>query len=191
MSDLIEVLPKATKNFAAAIAADPVDRPLLQKKVHEAEQLADEQLSAFVTQVGDTFITPFDREDLLNIAERFDDAFDALDYTVDLLVQFELDNLPKQFTECAMSLNEMAELTVTAASIIKKPKKFRKIWDDVSELENRMDGLHSQLVVEILSGKYEVFRALQMKEIADHVEHTANLIDTFVFSIAATAIKET
>ena len=191
MSDLIEVLPTATKYFAAAIAADPEERPALQALVHEAEETADRHLAALLTKIEDTFITPFDREDLLSIAEMFDDAFDRLDYTVELLVRFDLAELPPGYTKFADTLHTMAELTVTAASVIKKPKKFRSIWDEVSALENALDTLHADLVVETLSGNFDVFRALQLKEIADQMEDTSNLIDAFVVSIARTAIKET
>ena len=85
----------------------------------------------------------------------------------------------------------MAELVTLAVELIKKPKKFRKHWDDITAIENRLDTRHNEIIADLLSGDYEVFKALKLKAVADTIEHTANMMDEFVRSIARTAIKET
>ena len=191
MSGLAAGLPRATALFAEALAVDSKQRTEILIAINKVEQEADDRHAAFLTRVEDTFITPFDREDLLSIAELLDDVIDALDHTVDLLVRFELDDLPKNFLNCADDLNEMAELVTVAVEVIKKPKKFRKHWDDITAIENRLDTRHNEIIAELLSGDYEVFEALKLKAVADTIEHTANMMDEFVRSIARTAIKET
>lgn len=191
MSDLAAGLPKATSLFAEALAVNAKQRTEVLIAINKVEQEADDRHAAFLTRVEDTFITPFDREDLLSIAELLDDVIDALDHTVDLLVRFELDELPKNFLNCADDLNEMAELVTLAVELIKKPKKFRKHWDDITAIENRLDTRHNEIIADLLSGDYEVFKALKLKAVADTIEHTANMMDEFVRSIARTAIKET
>lgn len=191
MTDLAAGLPKATALFAEALAVDSKQRTEILVSINKVEQEADDRHAAFLTRVEDTFITPFDREDLLNIAELLDDVIDALDHTVDLLVRFELDELPKGFLNCADDLNEMAELVTLAVEVIKKPKKFRSHWDDITAIENRLDTRHNEIVADLLSGDYEIFLALKLKAVADTIEDTANMMDDFVRSIARTAIKET
>lgn len=191
MSDLAAGLPKATSLFAEALAVNAKQRTEVLIAINKVEQEADDRHAAFLTRVEDTFITPFDREDLLSIAELLDDVIDALDHTVDLLVRFELDELPKNFLNCADDLNEMAELVTLAVELIKKPKKFRKHWDEITAIENRLDTRHNEIIADLLSGDYEVFKALKLKAVADTIEHTANMMDEFVRSIARTAIKET
>ena len=191
MSDLAAGLPKATSLFAEALAVNAKQRTEVLIAINKVEQEADDRHAAFLTRVEDTFITPFDREDLLSIAELLDDVIDALDHTVDLLVRFELDELPKNFLNCADDLNEMAELVTLAVELIKKPKKFRKHWHDITAIENRLDTRHNEIIADLLSGDYEVFKALKLKAVADTIEHTANMMDEFVRSIARTAIKET
>lgn len=191
MTDLAAGLPKATALFAEALAVDAAQRTEILVTINKVEQEADDRHAAFLTRVEDTFITPFDREDLLSIAELLDDVIDALDHTVDLLVRFELDELPKNFLNCADDLNEMAELVTVAVEVIKKPKKFRKHWDDITAIENRLDTRHNEIIADLLSGDYEVFKALKLEAIADTIEDTANMMDEFVRSIARTAIKET
>ncbi len=191
MTDLAAGLPKATALFAEALAVDAAQRTEILVTINKVEQEADDRHAAFLTRVEDTFITPFDREDLLSIAELLDDVIDALDHTVDLLVRFELDELPKNFLNCADDLNEMAELVTVAVEVIKKPKKFRKHWDDITAIENRPDTRHNEIIADLLSGDYEVFKALKLEAIADTIEDTANMMDEFVRSIARTAIKET
>ncbi len=191
MSGLAAGLPKATALFAEALAVDSKKRTEILIAINKVEQEADDRHAAFLTRVEDTFITPFDREDLLSIAELLDDVIDALDHNVDLLVRFELDELPKNFLNCADDLNEMAELVTLAVELIKKPKKFRKHWDEITAIENRLDTRHNEIIADLLSGDYEVFKALKLKAVADTIEQTANMMDEFVRSIARTAIKET
>ncbi len=191
MSGLAAGLPKATALFAEALAVDSKKRTEILIAINKVEQEADDRHAAFLTRVEDTFITPFDREDLLSIAELLDDVIDALDHNVDLLVRFELDELPKNFLNCADDLNEMAELVTLAVELIKKPKKFRRHWDEITAIENRLDTRHNEIIADLLSGDYEVFKALKLKAVADTIEQTANMMDEFVRSIARTAIKET
>lgn len=191
MTDLAEALPKATKLFEQALESSPKQRREVGAQISKIERDADERHAAFLTRVEDTFITPFDREDLLSIAELLDDVIDSLDHTVDLLIRFELDGLPKAFLACAQDLDSMGNIVPRAMEVIKKPKKFRKLWDDITTLENQLDTRHNEIIAELLSGKYQIFEAMKLKEIADEVEHAANLMDDFVRSIARTAIKET
>ena len=191
MTDHVAMLPEATRLFAAILAAGAPDRAALLTELNTIEQRADDHMAGLLTKIEDTFITPFDREDLLSTAELLDDAIDGLDQTADLLVRFELKKLPQSFIACSADLQEMADLTVVAAQIIKKPKKFRKQWDAVSELENRLDTRHAEIIADVLSGDRDVFEAMKLKDLAESIEHIANLIDHFVVSIARTAIKET
>lgn len=190
MTGLVAGLPESTALFVEALESSSKKRPGVLERLHKAETDADARNTVFLTKVEDSFITPFDREDLFSMAEWLEDVIDTLDHGVDLLIRTELDELPKAFLQGAHDLNEMANLSTEAVELIKKPKKFRTVWDSINDLENRMDERHNEVLADLYSGKYEVFEALKMKLIQDTIEDSANNLDRFVRTLARTAIKE-
>lgn len=191
MTDLVAGLPECAEIYVEALESPQDKRPLVLQKMNKAEARADKRQDEFLERVAETFITPFDREDLLSMAEVLDDTIDLLDHCVDLLVRLEIDELPKSFITCARDLHEMCVLAAGAVEVIKKPKKFRTQWHEASAVENRMDTRHNEITADLLNGKYEIFKALKLKEIADTTENAANMLDEFLRSLARAAIKET
>lgn len=124
------------------------------------------------------------------MAESADDFIDTLDHALDLVVRFELGSLPTSFEEGAYDLVLMAEKSVAAVELIKKPKKLRATWQEISDLENTMDVRYNETIAKLYSGDFEVFEALRLKNVADAMEKAADTLDVFARSLARTAIKE-
>ena len=190
MTGLVAGLPETARLFSEALETAQNNRPPVIARMHKAEAEADERHLEFLTKVGDTFITPFDREDLFSMAEVLEDVIDTLDHGADLLVRCELGELPKPFIVGAQDLDEMATLAAEATELIKRPKKFRSVWDDVTTIENRMDERNNEIIADLFSGRHDIFLALKLKVIAETIEDSANMLDRFVRTLARTAIKE-
>lgn len=190
LAKLVEQLPVAAQLFLDAVESGKKKRPDMLEEMHRMEQKADEQHLKFLDKVGDSFITPYDREDLFAMAESADDFIDTLDHALDLVVRFELGSLPTSFEEGAYDLVLMAEKSVAAVELIKKPKKLRATWQEISDLENTMDVRYNETIAKLYSGDFEVFEALRLKNVADAMEKAADTLDVFARSLARTAIKE-
>ncbi len=191
MTKLAADLPEAAEIFAQALEASAAERPALAKRLNEIEEAADDRYRKFLEKIANTFITPFDREDLVSMAEVLDDIIDTFDHSVDLLVRFELDELPKPFIENAHDLVAMCNLARDGIELIKKPKKLRGIWVQLSELENNADRRYHEILTEILNGDTDIFVAMKLKVLADTLEEIANHLEGFVRALAVAAIKET
>lgn len=190
LARLVEQLPAAAQLFYDAVNSSKKKRPEILESLHQIEQAADEQQLKFLDKVGDSFITPYDREDLFAMAESCDDFIDILDHALDLIVRFKIGSLPKSFEEGAYDLQLMAEKAVEALELIKKPKKLRTTWQEISSLENAMDVRYNETLAKLYGGDYEVFEALQLKNIADAMEKAADTVDVFARTLARTSIKE-
>ena len=79
--------------------ADGTDREAVAKRMREAEHAADETTHAIVRRVNSTFVTPFDREDIYNLASGLDDVMDMMDEAVDLILLYEVAHLPGELSE--------------------------------------------------------------------------------------------
>jgi len=191
MTGLVAVLPEATSIFRKALKSSQVDLPAVAKQMHKAELESDDRHEAFLTKVAATFITPFDREDLLDMAETLDAFVDHLDHAVDLLVRFEFKELPQAFLDGADDLDAMANIAASAVEVIKKPKKFRPLWGEVDAIEDRMDMRNNEVLADVLSGRHDPLTAMKLIKIQDAIEDCANMLEGFVTALARAAIKET
>ena len=80
----------------AAMLDQNVDRASIAEKMREAEHQADETTHAIIRRVNSTFVTPFDREDIYRLASNLDDVMDFMEETVDLIVLYEISELPSE-----------------------------------------------------------------------------------------------
>ena len=73
-------------SLLAEMLSDTSDRPSIVERMREEEHLADEATHDIIKRVNSTFVTPFDREDIYNLASRLDDVVDFLEAAADLIV---------------------------------------------------------------------------------------------------------
>ena len=59
--------------------------------VRDIEHANDEITHEVMRRLNSTFVTPFDREDIYDLASRLDDVMDYLEAAADLIVLYELD----------------------------------------------------------------------------------------------------
>src|SRR4028119_2420773 len=83
----------------AEMLVEGSDRKATAKRMREAEHRADETTHEIVRRVNTTFITPFDREDIYSLASGLDDVMDFMEEAVDLVLLYEVDDLPADVAE--------------------------------------------------------------------------------------------
>ena len=89
-----EQLVKGVDILSSLYAASPEERVALRDTLHEVEHRGDELNHEVIQRINQSFITPFDREDLSTLAAHLDDCMDLLDEAGDLIVLYGLGDLP-------------------------------------------------------------------------------------------------
>src|SRR6478735_6242067 len=90
------------------------DRSAIATRMREAEHQGDEITHAIVRKVNTTFVTPFDREDIYRLAAGLDDVMDFMEEAVDLVLLYEIEELPSELANQVEVLQRTAELTADA-----------------------------------------------------------------------------
>lgn len=183
-------LPEATDVFLELVRVDPGGRQALAERMHEVEAAADVRYLALLRKVGQSFITPYDREDIFEMVEALDDVVDQLDHAAHLLARFDLGELPPEFVVNAKSLREMAELSQQTVDLIKKPEKLLDVLIAINALANEMDARYRDLLVDLLSDA-KARDVIKIKVIADCVADATIKLDHFGRAVGVMAIKET
>jgi predicted phosphate transport protein (TIGR00153 family) len=81
------------------------------KQIFEREAEADEITRQILTAVRRTFITPFDRTDIQDLATSMDDAIDQMNKTAKIITLFEVRSFEPQ-------MQQMSEIILQAANLV-------------------------------------------------------------------------
>src|SRR5688572_32300050 len=94
--------------------SESADHEFVAKSMREAEHAADETTHSIIRRVNSTFVTPFDREDIYNLASGLDDVMDMMDEVVDLVLLYEVKDLPAELSTQVDVIQRCAEITSEA-----------------------------------------------------------------------------
>ena len=165
-----------------------IDGPLqlVRNEEHEADKLAHEALD----RLDRTFITPFDREDIYTLAGSLDDIMDYLEEAVDLVVLYNVEELPKGVEQQIEVLARAAELTAEAMPNLRTMSNLTEYWIEVNRLENQADQIHRKLLAQLFNGKYDAIEVLKLKQIVDVLEEAADAFEHVANTVETIAVKE-
>lgn len=189
--DLAQLLPEAAEAFTELLKAPRGARITVASTLHDIEERADEVHDQLVKKVGDTFITPYDREDIYLMLASLDDIFDRFDDTAKLLVAFDLDEFPNKLILAAAELEGMCEAVVKAVPLIKETRKMAEVRSEMKGHEHRLDDLYCSFVVEALAPGADPITSMRLMVAADTIEEVAAEVESFGRALRVMAIKET
>jgi predicted phosphate transport protein (TIGR00153 family) len=166
------------------------DREALAHKMREAEHAADESTHEIMRRVNSSFITPFDREDIYALASSLDDCMDEMDAAVDLIVLYQLDELPERVSGQVEVLVRMAELTAEAMPKLRSMNDLTEYWIEINRLENQADQLYRRLLAELFNGDLKATAIMKLKEVVDELEAAADAFEKVAHMVESIAVKE-
>ena len=187
-------LEKAVKLFAEIARTSSLEErrvKVLELKAveHDGDMITREVFDA----LNQSFITPFDRDDLQSIAIDLDNILDYLEGAAQYLVLFELHESPDALRQFADILVKMVQEIDTATSLmwdLANEKKVRETVVKVSELENQADALHNTVVADLFkaTGRNPV-EILKWREVYSSLEEAADACRDYSNILANVVVK--
>ncbi|MFC8798646.1 DUF47 domain-containing protein [Promicromonospora sp. NPDC057138] len=184
-------LVRGASLLAELLGADKAGREKLADEMHDVEHLADDATHSIMRRLNQTFITPFDREDISGLASALDDCMDEMDEAADLIVLYKVDALPDRVSELVQVLQRCAELTADAMPRLRSMDKLADYWVEVNRLENQADKLHRKLIAQLfddLAG--DPVQLMKLKEIVEVLENAADSFEKVANMVETIALKE-
>ncbi|MBW8770653.1 MAG: DUF47 family protein [Gemmatimonadetes bacterium] len=177
-------------DLLAEMCKTGADRPVLAKQLREVEHASDEITHTVMRQLNSTFVTPFDREDIYRLANRLDDVMDFMEAAADLVVLYELGELPPENVRVVEVLQRAARLTAEAMPRLKDMKDLDAYWIEVNRLENEADQIYRRTVARLFNGEYDALTALKLKDVADELEAAADALEDVADAVETITVKE-
>jgi predicted phosphate transport protein (TIGR00153 family) len=195
-----ELLAKDTANLVrgARLFVDIAGSSLEQRRVKHVELKALEHDGDGITRqifdaLNSTFITPFDREDIRELATDLDDILDYLEAVAHNLVLFELEESPEALRRFADILVEMAQEIDRMTALIwdmANERKIQKAIVHISDLENQADRLYGTVIADLFKGNGKnPLEILKWKEVYEGLEDACDECKDFTHAVGNVLVK--
>jgi predicted phosphate transport protein (TIGR00153 family) len=183
-------LVRGAELLTELLGAEKADRRAIATKLREAEHDADEATHTIMRNLNQTFVTPFDRDDIYGLASRLDDCMDAMEEAGDLVVLYELGALPELVITQVDVLRRCAELTADAMPRLRSMKNLTEYWVEINRLENEGDRTYRKLVAQLFNDGLEPITAMKLKDVVDTLEAAADGFERVANMVETIALKE-
>lgn len=170
------------------------ERGELRDRLHQVEHQSDDINHTLINKLNQTFITPFDREDISHLASRLDDCMDLIDEAGDLLVLYGLSSIPQpidSLLEVQIDvLSRCAAATAENMPALKKPRELRDYWVEINRLENEGDQAYRRTLKHLFDSGLDPVTIIKLKDIVEVLEECTDAFEDLGNSIEAIAVKE-
>jgi predicted phosphate transport protein (TIGR00153 family) len=166
------------------------DRKDIAEKMRAAEHAGDEVTHAIMRELNESFITPFDREDIYRLASSLDDVMDAMEAAVDLVVLYQIVELPPEVADQVDVIERAAELTAAAMLQLRSMKDLSEFWIELNRLENQADQIYRRLLARLFGGDFDAMTVMKLKEVVDQLEGAADAFEHVANTVETIAVKE-
>ena len=148
------------------LGADRPTRKELGKAIAEAEHAADDATHTIMRRLNQTFVTPFDRDDIYTLASSLDDCMDFMEEAADLIVLYKVDDLPPRVSDQVQVLQRAAELTAEAMPRLRSMDSLSEYWVEVNRLENQADKIHRKLLAQLFDEVTDPIQLMKVKAVS-------------------------
>ena len=157
----------------------------IKKVEHEADGLTHE----VITKINKSFITPFDREDIHELASHLDDVIDLIDGTARRAVMFRVTTLREPAKKLADVICRAADALEQGVVAIKKAKVVIEKGQLVKALEEEGDAIYHAAVGKLFDGGEDPIEVMRWKELYDTMERTLDQCEDVANVLESIALK--
>jgi len=161
------------------------------QNIKAIEHEGDEITHGILTKLNQTFITPFDREDIHALSSQLDDVIDLIDAAASRFVLYRIASVKPGTLELTKVLL-LASTEVTAAvRALDSPNEALTHCVEVNRYENESDRLCRSLIAQLFDEEKDSIQIIKWKEIfevietaVDKCEDVANVIEGVILKSA-------
>jgi hypothetical protein len=152
----------------------------IKKDIKACETDGDDVLRDFYSQLFATVLTPFDRDDVHELAEMMDTFLDRIDDSANIV-------LTRRFLAVDEDLTTMAENIMFAAEnlsliirdlpqLYEKRKEIARLCHEIKTLEHDNDELYGSCISKLFDNGYSLSEIIKRKDLVQVLENTTNSV---------------
>ncbi|HXJ46236.1 MAG TPA: DUF47 domain-containing protein [Candidatus Dormibacteraeota bacterium] len=161
------------------------------QSVKAIEHEGDEITHGILTKLNQTFITPFDREDIHELCSQIDDVIDLIDAAASRFVLYRVDKVREGTLDLVKVLVSASVEVSSAVHSLSTPEKALKHCIEINRYENESDRICRTLIAKLFDEETNPVQIIKWKEIfevietaVDKCEDVANVIEGVILKSA-------
>lgn len=153
-------------------------REAYYKQVKEEERKGDRLSRKFFDELGDSFITPFDREDIHALVTSIDDVLDCTNRTASRITTYNPQTTNTSQASLMVIIIKSIKLIEEAMKLLPDYKntedKLTEICQELHDLETEADEIYSDAIMNLFEEEKNAIELIKMKEILAELESTTD-----------------
>jgi predicted phosphate transport protein (TIGR00153 family) len=176
--------------LAELVTAAPGRRPGFAEQITALEHEGDEITHEIMRRLNSTFVTPFDREDISGLAGAMDDCLDFMEEASDLIVLYQITDLPAGVIQQVTVLRQQAELTAQVMPRLRSTRGLEPYWVEINRLEDTADRAFRSMLARMFDEVDDAVTLLKLREVVQVLEEAADAFETVANRVETIAVKE-
>ncbi len=180
---------KLFREMAANWTRDTAPFDRLRDIEHEADMTCHE----IYDKLNRTFVTPFDREDIRELASELDTVVDLIESVGQRMFLYQIDKSTDDLVRLTDILWQCTEAVRKAVAELKNPEKSRRVFDyciEVNRLENAGDQAQGAAIGRLFAGKSDPLEVMKWKEIYETVEESIDKCEDVAHTLETILVKQ-
>ncbi|MFT4415855.1 DUF47 domain-containing protein [Fredinandcohnia humi] len=158
-------------------------------KMKDYEKKGDDIIHGLITALNKSFITPIEREDILQLAMKMDDVLDGMEQCAARFEMYSLTDTDEYMTEYADYIHKSTVEIFGAIELLssKKLLNMRTHTIKINEYESQCDEILRVSIKQLFVREKDPIKIIQLKEIyeilegiSDFCEDVADTLETII-----------
>jgi len=165
------------------------------KQIKVYEKKGDNTLIRIFDELNTTFITPFDREDIHDLANRLDDVMDYINSCAKKIMLYRPKHIPESAFKLAQLVDRASDIVLCAvdelSSVKKNVKNIKQYCNELHDIENSADEVYENFLSDLFANEKDSIEVIKLREImqelekaTDATEDVAKIIKTIIVKYA-------
>ena len=154
-----------------------------------AEQEGDRITHDIIQRLNHTFVTPFDREDIIALASALDDIVDFIEEVADFLGLYRIEAPMEQAERLAAVLRDATRQISEAMPRLRTLKDINHYTVEVNRLENEGDRIYREAVASLFDHGIDPMLVIRWKDIFERLEEAIDATERAVNTLEGIIIK--
>ena len=171
-------------------AVSPEERAQKSRRLEELEHKGDEITHQIFHELGATFITPFDREDIHVLTSALDDILDFINGAATRIQLYKIKKVTQEQEQLASMVADAVDQLHKAIPLLRDLRHVQGIREclvRVNSIENDADDLFERAIADLFDECEDPIRLIKLKEVfvsletaTDRCEDAANVIESII-----------
>jgi len=160
-------------------------------EIHRIEREGDELTHAILIKLNQTFITPFDREDIHQLASKLDDVLDFINAASARIVMYRITAPPPAAGELARIILMQSQELRKAVSLMQKSGNILAHCVEINRLENEADLVAQQAIARLFECEKDPINLIKIKELLEFLERASDKAEDAADVLETVVLKNT